>query len=93
MSTANCVMGWTGRVLYAILESRRQHERKTTWNSRLLMKLRWKLCVLEDPEYGECYLVEILSSLGVEASESMVEATDVRAREILAQLLETLPTI
>lgn len=49
--------------------------------------------VLEDPEYGECYLVEILSSLGVEASESMVEATDVRTREILAQLLETLPTI
>lgn len=49
--------------------------------------------VLEDPEYGECYLVEILSSLGVEVSESIIEATDVRAREILARLLEMLPTI
>lgn len=49
--------------------------------------------VLADPEYGECYLREVLSSLGVEASESMVEATDTRAKAIFAQLLETLNTL
>lgn len=40
--------------------------------------------ILEAPEYGECYLVEVLSGLGVESTTSSIEATDVRVQEILA---------